>query len=145
MPGILVATDGSKAADRAVDFGAQLAKSLAVPLWIINVTDDFGPSSAQLQEFSRVEHLSRGEMIESLSAQLLAKAKERAEKLGARSVQIESRQGDVTQTIIEIANERDADAVVVGKRGRGSLAGLLLGSVTQKLVSLAPRVVIVVP
>jgi len=33
----------------------------------------------------------------------------------------------------------------VGRRGQGRLAGLLLGSVSQKLVSLAPCIVVVVP
>lgn len=145
MQCILLATDGSKTADRAADFAAQLAKSLGLTLWIVNVTDDIGASPAQLDEFSRVEHISRREMIESLSTQLLAKAKEQAEKIGVREVHVESRKGDVAQTIIEIAQEKHADAIIVGKRGHGTLAGLLIGSVAQKLVSLAPRTVIVVP
>jgi nucleotide-binding universal stress UspA family protein len=39
----------------------------------------------------------------------------------------------------------EVDAIVVGKRGAGRVAGTLLGSVLQKLVILAPRVVIGVP
>ncbi len=44
-----------------------------------------------------------------------------------------------------IADAIHADTIVVGKRGLGTLTGLLVGSVTQKLVSLAPCTVIVVP
>ena len=43
------------------------------------------------------------------------------------------------QEIITIAQDRRADLIVVGSRGHGRLAGLLLDSVAQKLISLAPR------
>jgi nucleotide-binding universal stress UspA family protein len=66
-------------------------------------------------------------------------------RLGCRSSLLESRIGDVAQTIVEIAQEKNAENIVVGKRGVGRIAGLLLGSVSQKIVSLAPRPVTVVP
>ena len=76
---------------------------------------------------------------------MLARTRELVEQYGGPTAHIESRNGDVAQTIIEIAKEKRADAIVMGKRGHGTLAGLLIGSVTQKLVSLAPCTVIVVP
>jgi nucleotide-binding universal stress UspA family protein len=45
--------------------------------------------------------------------------------------------GDPAETIIETARRENADAIVMGRRGRGRLAGLLLGSVSQKVASLA--------
>ena len=64
---------------------------------------------------------------------------------GVATAAIESRSGDVARTILEIARERPVDVIVVGKRGTGQLSGLLLGSISQKLVSVAAYPVTVVP
>lgn len=145
MPCILFATDGSTSAGNAGDFAAQLALALKLPLCIVNVIDPSGALPKPLEEFSRAEHLTREEMIELVSTELLDDAKKRAEEHGVEAVGLESRRGDIVQTILELAAEKQATAIVVGKRGHGTLIGLLIGSVTQKLVSLAPYKVIVVP
>lgn len=77
--------------------------------------------------------------------QMLATASHRAHGLGVSSLELLSQSGDVAATIIETAKSGHADVIVMGKRGLGSLSGLLLGSVSQKVVSLAPCPVIVVP
>jgi nucleotide-binding universal stress UspA family protein len=47
--------------------------------------------------------------------------------------------------IAELARRSQADMIVMGTRGRGQVAGLLLGSVTQRLLHLAPCPVLAVP
>jgi nucleotide-binding universal stress UspA family protein len=140
---ILVATDGSEGADRAVDYAARWAKKVGADLLIVNVIG--GLPDRLLRSFTHAQHAWLDELLESLSAEALAKARERARSLGVRATQLESRTGEVAQTLIDIAQEKAADAIVVGRRGAGRIAGLLLGSVSQKLVSLAPLPVIVIP
>jgi nucleotide-binding universal stress UspA family protein len=145
MKRILVATDGSEGAFRAVEFAAQLAKQFGTDLVAANVIGGYGLPGEVVKLFTSPEHAWLNEMLQSLSARTLADAQARIRELGVPSVRLESRQGDVAQTIIAIADDVEADTIVVGKRGSGQVAGLLLGSVSQKLVSLASRIVIVVP
>jgi nucleotide-binding universal stress UspA family protein len=145
MKRILAATDGSPGADRAVDFAGRLAKDVGADLTLVNVIGGYGLPGEAFRRLTRAEHAWLDELLESLSAEALRHAQERVRNLGVASVHLESRRGDVAQTILDIAAEIDADAIVVGKRGSGRITGMLLGSVSQKLVSLAPRVVMVVP
>jgi nucleotide-binding universal stress UspA family protein len=140
---IWVATDGSECANRAVDTASALAMAVGAQLVIITVVDS--RVSGGLDELARVEG-GVGEAIELVSSRILVEAKERARKCGATSIDVQSLWGDTAEAIIEKARRDKPDAVVVGRRGRGRgrLAGLLLGSVSQKLVSLAPCTVIVV-
>lgn len=145
MKEILVATDGSDDADRAVDYAAQLAKSTGASLLIVNIIGGYGLPSNVMSQFTHAQHGWLRELLASMSAEMLTKARERAKSIGVGTIQLESRTGEVAQTIIEIAREKNADTIVIGKRGMGRVAGLLLGSVSQKLVSLAPAPVTVVP
>ena len=52
---------------------------------------------------------------------------------------------DPADLIADVAKEADADLIVVGTRGHGRVAGMLLGSVTQRLLHVAPCPVLAVP
>ena len=143
MQSILVATDGSEGADRAVDAASALAAALNIDLWILTVTD--GTSNKLLKTLAREEQISIGDAMSAIPDRILAQAKERADGLGVKRIHLKSSFGDSTEEILEIAREVRPDAVFVGRRGRGRLQGLLLGSVSQKLASLAPCMVVIVP
>jgi nucleotide-binding universal stress UspA family protein len=145
MKRILVAIDGSDGADRAVDYAARLAASEGADLLIVNVVGGYGLPESVLGSFSHTQQVWLDELLIAASAEMLTKARDRARKLGTKMIQLESRPGDVVETVIAVAQEKKVDMIVVGKRGAGRITGLLLGSVSQKLVSLAPVPVAVIP
>jgi nucleotide-binding universal stress UspA family protein len=143
MRHIMVATDGSSGADRAVDVAAELAKAVAGDLLIVTVAGSM--SGEEARQLAQAEGSSIGEALETLTAQILRAAEVRARHLGVSRIELRTSWGDVAQSLIEIAAGSSVDMIVLGRRGRGQLAGLLLGSVSQKVVSLAPCAVVVVP
>jgi len=140
---ILVATDGSAGADRAVTFGSELAIGLNARLTIVTVSDIRG--NADLERFSRTEGTTLGDVMEAEAQAILGRACAAARAKGAEIDKTEALTGDATELILEAANQVRPLLVAVGKRGRGRLEGLLLGSVSQKLISLSRCPVIVVP
>ena len=52
--------------------------------------------------------------------------------------------GHAAREIVEDAREHDADVIIMGSRGRGDLAGLVLGSTAHKVIHLADRPVLVI-
>jgi nucleotide-binding universal stress UspA family protein len=143
MKRILVATDGSPGGDRAIDAAAELAKALEASLIILTVQQE--PSPEAVRAYKEIEHVAETEVAAILARGLIVSACERAKLFGTSDVHHQIETGDPTEMILAVAKQRQADMIVVGKRGRGTLAGLLLGSVSQKLVTLATCRVLVVP
>src|SRR5665647_2096490 len=142
MRHIMVATDGSSGANRAVDVAAELAKAVAGYLLIATVADSQLAEDAR--ELARVEG-NIGDVLEALTAKTLKGAEARARRLGVSRIELRTGAGDVAQSLIDIAAGSSVEMIVLGRRGRGQLAGLLLGSVSQTRVSLAPCAVVVGP
>lgn len=142
MSPILVATDGSEGAKRAVQAAGCLAGRLDIDLWTLHVMDGFSEDVAQ---FVATERSLVGDALEAAAQGILTKAKSEAKSGGAKAIHLKCRSGDCTEGILETAREIAAAAIFVGRRGRGRLSGLLLGSVSQKLASLASCMVVIVP
>lgn len=130
---IWVATDGSECANRAVDWASYLAVATGAKLVILIVGGRFGGSD--FEQLARAEG-GIGEAHDLILGRFLQEAKHRSVDRGVTSLDTLILWGDPAEEIIAKARHEKPDAVVVGRRGRGRLAGLLLGSVSQKLVSL---------
>jgi nucleotide-binding universal stress UspA family protein len=142
MQRIMVATDGSSGANRAVDTAARLAKAAGSDLVILTVGGDI--SGAELRRIADIGG-DVSKALESRSNQILKQAQKRAQRIGVTALKLQCGWGDPTETIIDTVRREKADILVVSRRGRGRLSSLLLGSVSQKLASLAPCIVMVVP
>ena len=145
MNRILVATDGSEGADRAVDYAARRAKADGAELLIVNVMGGYGLPEKVFMAFTNDQDIWLKELLASQSAATLTAARDRAREAGVSTIMLESRTGKVAQTIIDIAHEKKAEAIVVGKQGAGRVEEVLLGSVSQKLMSFSPLPLTVVP
>ena len=143
MKRVLVATDGSEGADRALTTAAELAKATAAELVIVNVEQ--GRLSENVEAMRETEQASVDEILYAVSTEILTRAQKKAAALGVAKIRTYSGLGDASGFILEVAKNEQPDILVVGRRGHGRLMGLLIGSVSQKLASLAPCKVLVVP
>ena len=143
MKRIVAAVDGSGASMRAVELAAELAAKFEAELILIDVVEHGSPPDWAFAEYVRLDQIrgDMGQFAESFARDTLENARAQALARGAGSVRLEIRFGDPAEEILKCREETGADAVILGSRGRGRLIGLLLGSVSQKIASLAPCVV----
>jgi nucleotide-binding universal stress UspA family protein len=136
---IIWATDGSENADNALELAKSLASQNAALLLAVHTIEELaGPGG-------------RGAVPEQADEDdVEAKIAKQVAELAQQGVNAEVKivEGGVTgaaHTIAKVAEEEGADLIVVGTRGHTVLVGLLLGSVTHRLLHLAPCPVLVVP
>jgi nucleotide-binding universal stress UspA family protein len=134
---ILVAVDHSEISDRALDAARDLALLSEGEVWVLHMRE------REVAVKTGVA-LSDESMDEASAAVAAA-----VDKLTAAGVKAH---GDVGTTlfgyaarnIVDDAKEHDVDVIVMGSRGRGDLAGLILGSTAHKVIHLADRPVLIV-
>jgi nucleotide-binding universal stress UspA family protein len=140
---ILVAVDGSAAADAAANAALELATALASDLRFVHAAQ--AAADALL-----AEDPENGPTQEQIVARdpVLASARQRAERAGV-DAQVEivggaADRGDIAAIIAGIAEGLDAGLIVCGSRGRGAAAGAVLGSVSHDLIRYASVPVLIV-
>lgn len=141
---MLVATDGSPNAIRAADMAARLGQELR-KAEVVLVKVGHIPTLA-LGSPGPDGLVDLGGLVEGLERAGLA-ILDRTAKVFARSeipVTRVYRQGEPAAEILKVANETRADLLIVGSRGLGLVGGLILGSVSERVLHGAHRPVLVV-
>ena len=135
---ILVPTDFSETSEVATTYGCELAEKFGASLHLLHeVSDaDLGPGAAELWGFDPKDLLKRQQ----------ADAEKQLEELATKRTPAEMamRTGTPFVEITRYAREQAIDMIVMGTHGRGAIKHLLLGSVAEHVVRVAPCPVLTV-
>jgi len=146
---ILVAVDGSHHARKAADTAVALANGMkAEVLGLVHVRPD-QETWSRAYGYEVTAYLEMyADILESVARsarQLLEEEAERARSaLKETRVEIHDEAGSVVPTIVDVIRRENYELLVMGSRGMGRAAGLLLGSVSQALLARLPCSVLVV-
>ena len=135
---IVIGLDGSDHSLRAVAWVGQICPDHSARIDVLHV-----------REMS-VGHGLEGQPAEPDEDQIVARVEGAADSLAALGYGVHLRYmstitGEPARLIADAAKEVGAEVIVVATRGRGPVAGLLLGSVAQRLLHLAPCPVLAIP
>lgn len=140
---IVVGTDGSETAEEAVRQATDLAKTVGATLEIVSAYEPVPAQRLREERREAPEDLQWAvNPREDVDVTLQAAAAP-ARDAGV-SVNIYARQGDPADAILDVAEERDADLIVIGNKGMRGAKRFLLGSVPNKVSHHAPCSVLII-
>lgn len=135
---IVLALDGSEAAKRGIPVAAELAKAGKAKIVIAHVEERMatkGRAPLHADE-DQIQADLRG-LVKDLKSDGIEASIEMGDVMAGGS--------GVAHAIADIADKSKADLIVAGTRGHSPIEGLLVGSVTQRLLHIAQQPVLVVP
>jgi nucleotide-binding universal stress UspA family protein len=133
---IVLALDGSEGSKKAIPVASELAEKEGANIVIAHVTEYLAAKGGELPAVNEDE--------------IKAEIKHEAEELSDHGIKTEVKMAEITaggpaHAIVDIADETGGDIIVTGTRGHGAIAGVLLGSVAHRLLSIAKRPTLAVP
>ena len=133
---ILVPTDGSDAAEAALECAFSIADASDAVVHVLAVVDvTTAPFEFDVDLVDRLERAKTGLVEDVVDAYDGHEA----------SVTGDVRRGRPARVIVQYADEHDIDLIVIGRTGRDGLATQLLGSTTRRVTRSSPVPVLVVP
>jgi nucleotide-binding universal stress UspA family protein len=142
---ILVATDGSRVATKAVQYAAGLAKQLGASVTVLGVADLsylIAPGAAPAVTASRIV-METKDILKQATAEHVDAAAEEAKKAGLRARK-SVRTGRPAEEIVKEARKAKADLIVLGSHGRSAVKAAVLGSVAYGVIHKNSRIPVLV-
>jgi len=141
---ILIATDGSDIGDRALDHGLSLARQLHARVTVMTSTELWSVLEMTRHAEDRRNPIEHYESIaEEHARKILDAATERAARYGVTCETAHVRDLKPAEAIVETANARECDLIVMGSHGRRGVNRMLLGSETARVLALTTIPVLV--
>lgn len=171
---ILIATDGSPHASKAVDLGADLAAKYAAEVvlvhvllrddlsenlrhmvdveyrpaeggkWLAHALSQIPDSRFPITDLAPVQAETEEMALRAVADRILADAEDRVRRRGVGKVEKRIEDGNPVKRILAVAEAVGPDMIVTGARGLSDLKALVVGSVSHKLAHLAPTTCITV-
>ena len=134
---ILIATDGSELADKAVRHGLALAKAVTAKATAVAVTESWNALEIAKQVEQRVENpVARYEKNAAAWAdKILSAVRRTASQQGVTCGTVQIKDSDPADGILEAARKNGCDLIVMASHGRRGVAKLLLGSQAVKVLT----------
>lgn len=143
---ILIATDGSQLADRAVEQGFGLAKSIGAEILVVTVTELWSPrfaaDQAEMGKFNAVEVYENAEKRAADATLKRAGDLAAAQGITADTRHVSDRRP--SEGILETAQLEDCELIVMASHGRRGIQKVLMGSQTAEVIALSDRPVLVI-
>jgi nucleotide-binding universal stress UspA family protein len=131
---ILIPTDGSELAAKAVRYGASLAKCLGAKVTLLTVTSPYHIFTVEtmMVEDTPAEYTKD---VQADAAKLLAAAADTAKAAGVGCETVQVEHEHVYRAIIDTAKSKGCDLIVMASHGRRGISAIVLGSVTVKVLT----------
>lgn len=133
---LLVPTDGSDLSQSAVAAAVAFAREVGARIIFLNSKPDYGASlygESALVEVAAPQLLY--EMTERRAQEILAKAVALADAADVPNVALAEIADSPYAAIISVAEREGCDLILMASHGRRGMSGVLLGSVTQKVLT----------
>ena len=131
---ILIATDGSDLAAKAVEQGVLFAKEIGAKITAVTVTEPFHAVSVKPSqlEYTPIEYKKHAE---AHAAKVLGTVSDAAKAAGVACETVHVEHEHIYQAIIDAAEARRCDLVVMASHGRRGVSAVVLGSETVKVLT----------